>query len=318
MYSVSIVIPNFNGEKLLKENFDSIVKAVENFNYKAEIIIVDDASKDNSVNVVNNFKRTFKKIRIRLIRNKINKGFAYSSTVGIFNAFYDYVFLLNSDIYLLSQNILENLITPFQNNNNIFITSPVILDKNKKICDETLNIPILLKKGDIKFKRIDFETFFEQNKKKVFKTFFSSGCAWMFNKKKFFNLKGFDPIYEPFYLEDYDLCVRAWLNDYENLCVKNSFIIHNHHGTIDSEYKKKYTKTIIKRNRLILFSMYLPKNLALKCFFRNFFKSIFKFKRENFLGFWSFFLRLPMVLKRRKYINHNKLKKILDEINLNL
>ena len=66
--SISIVIPNFNGEELLKENLPKVARAALAYDSTIEIIVVDDASIDNSVtqiesqcSKVNNiklFKRT--------------------------------------------------------------------------------------------------------------------------------------------------------------------------------------------------------------------------------------------------------------------
>ncbi|PIP53379.1 glycosyl transferase, partial [Candidatus Beckwithbacteria bacterium CG23_combo_of_CG06-09_8_20_14_all_34_8] len=43
---ISIVIPNYNGQKLLEENLPEVLKAI---NKEDEIIVVDDASTDGSV-----------------------------------------------------------------------------------------------------------------------------------------------------------------------------------------------------------------------------------------------------------------------------
>ena len=49
---ISIVIPNYNGEHLLRENLPSIFAAVEQWNGPAEVIIVDDCSVDGSCHLV--------------------------------------------------------------------------------------------------------------------------------------------------------------------------------------------------------------------------------------------------------------------------
>ena len=66
--SVSIVIPNFNGEKLLKANLPSIIRALK---YKGnniyEVIVVDDFSGDGSVELI---KGMFPDVK--LIKHKVN------------------------------------------------------------------------------------------------------------------------------------------------------------------------------------------------------------------------------------------------------
>ena len=53
--NISIVIPNYNGEELLRKNLPKLIEAV--CNYKdIEIIIVDDGSTDDSINIIQNSK----------------------------------------------------------------------------------------------------------------------------------------------------------------------------------------------------------------------------------------------------------------------
>ena len=51
---VSIIIVNFNNQKFLKKSIDSILN--QNYSFK-EVIVVDDKSSDNSINVLKKFKK---------------------------------------------------------------------------------------------------------------------------------------------------------------------------------------------------------------------------------------------------------------------
>ncbi len=63
---VSIIIVNFNNVKLLKDCLNSIF----NQNYKnKQIIVVDDNSNDNSLNVLNKYKK-----KITILKNKKKKN----------------------------------------------------------------------------------------------------------------------------------------------------------------------------------------------------------------------------------------------------
>src|SRR5258707_962155 len=54
--NISVVIPNFNGENLLKKNLPKVVDGVREYkNGKVEIIITDDSSKDSSLEVIEKF-----------------------------------------------------------------------------------------------------------------------------------------------------------------------------------------------------------------------------------------------------------------------
>lgn len=94
---VSIVMPCYN-------EADSIGKAIENLlnlNYPKdmiEIIVVDDRSKDNSVEIVEKYVKKYK--NVRLIINERNSGGAAEPTnIGIKAAKYDYVAVADADSY---------------------------------------------------------------------------------------------------------------------------------------------------------------------------------------------------------------------------
>ena len=74
---VSIITPNYNGEKFLENYFQSLEKTKENIR---EIIIIDNASTDNSINIIEKYQT---KLNIKLIKNTKNLGFAKATNQGI-------------------------------------------------------------------------------------------------------------------------------------------------------------------------------------------------------------------------------------------
>ncbi|MEI7596460.1 MAG: glycosyltransferase [Bacteroidota bacterium] len=95
---VSVIIPNYNHEKYIEECISSVF-ASDFDNNKIEIIIVDDASTDNSVLLI---KETLKKTKIynKLLINKINLGQCKSRNMAIKIAQGDFLFFLDSDNYI--------------------------------------------------------------------------------------------------------------------------------------------------------------------------------------------------------------------------
>jgi len=61
--NISIVIPNYNGENILEKNLPKVLESAGN----AEVIVVDDASTDESLKKLNNFKT-----KIKVIKNEKN------------------------------------------------------------------------------------------------------------------------------------------------------------------------------------------------------------------------------------------------------
>ena len=75
---ISVVIPNYNGLKLLKENLSKVISATKKYDPESEFIMVDDASTDRSVTYV---KKQFPEIKI--IKLKFNRGFASAVNMGL-------------------------------------------------------------------------------------------------------------------------------------------------------------------------------------------------------------------------------------------
>jgi hypothetical protein len=99
---VSIIIVAWNVRKLLYDCLKSVYDQTEGIDF--EVIYVDNASKDGSVEMV---KREFPKVRI--IENERNEGFIKANTQGIGIAKGRYVLLLNSDTLVLDNAIAKTV-----------------------------------------------------------------------------------------------------------------------------------------------------------------------------------------------------------------
>ena len=91
---VSVIIPVYNGEKFVQRAIRSAVD--QNFPRKQfEIIVVDDGSTDNTVEVIQPFKNF-----VRILRHEKNMGLAASRNTGIKAARGQYIVNLDADDYL--------------------------------------------------------------------------------------------------------------------------------------------------------------------------------------------------------------------------
>ena len=101
---ISIALPVHNGEAFIKEAIISI----QNQDFKdIEIIIVDDKSTDNSVNLINEIMKT--EPRIRFYQNEENKGILYTKTKAILLAKGKYVMTLDDDDKYLQRDAFTTL-----------------------------------------------------------------------------------------------------------------------------------------------------------------------------------------------------------------
>ncbi len=86
----SIIMPAFNAEKTIGASIDSVLHQTDQ---EFELIIVDDASSDNTLRIINSYKDS----RIKLIINNENSGVALSRNRAIEIATGKYIAFLDSD-----------------------------------------------------------------------------------------------------------------------------------------------------------------------------------------------------------------------------
>lgn len=96
-YTVSVIIPVWNQQNLIKRTLDSI-PARKNI----EIIVIDDKSTDNTYRVLMDYKKEHKDKNIILLHNMENKGVGYTFNKGLDKATGDYIVRIDSDDYFYS------------------------------------------------------------------------------------------------------------------------------------------------------------------------------------------------------------------------
>lgn len=87
---ITVFMPVYNAEKYLKESVESVLE--QTFT-DFELLIIDDGSSDNSVNIIESFNDK----RIRLIHNGENKGLPYTRNRGLELARGKYLAIMDSD-----------------------------------------------------------------------------------------------------------------------------------------------------------------------------------------------------------------------------
>lgn len=285
--TVSIIIPNYNGSQLLSKNLPAVIKAAENYDKKTQIIVVDDKSDDDSLEVLKKFPR------VLAITKKRNEGFSSTCNIGAQKANGEIIVLLNSDV-APRVDFLDYLLPHFDNE-KVFAVGCLdkSLERGKEI-DRGRGIG-WFKNGFLIHQRG------EVNKTN---TLWASGGSSAFNKKIWQELKGFDENFNPFYWEDIDLSYRAQKRGYQVLFEPKAIVIHTHEeGAIKSKYSNSQIKTIAYRNQFLFFwknitdgdlilqhLFYLPWYLI---------KSLLRGDLPFFVGLWGAIKKLPVVYNYR-------------------
>ena len=129
---ISIVISVFNGEAYLK----TAILSIQNQNLKdIEIVLVDDGSKDNSVNLIKELMKT--EPRIVLYENGENKGTLFTKSKGVLNSKGKYVIVMDEDDIFVQRDAFSSIYAEAEKNNldmlgYILDYSGRKLDRNKR------------------------------------------------------------------------------------------------------------------------------------------------------------------------------------------
>jgi glycosyltransferase involved in cell wall biosynthesis len=107
---VSVIIPNYNNQIFLK---NTISKILDNTYNNLEIIIIDDKSTDNSINIIKNFNNE----KIKIFENNENSGTYYSRNKGILLSKGDYILIVDGDDYI-DPTYIENMVNSLKNSSN--------------------------------------------------------------------------------------------------------------------------------------------------------------------------------------------------------
>jgi len=97
IFSVSVIIPVYNAEKFIEKAVESVVNLYE----VAEVIIVEDGSKDNSLELCKALVQKHSKIKLFQHPKSENKGESASRNLGISAAKSEFIAFLDADDWYL-------------------------------------------------------------------------------------------------------------------------------------------------------------------------------------------------------------------------
>lgn len=236
---VGMVIVNYN-------DYETTLKLVDNvINYKSlvEVVVVDNASTDNSVKVLKKVKND----KLTILEAKENKGYSAGLNIGAKYLIDKYkhlnIIFSNADIIVPSEGVIKDLNTVVSNQN--VVVAPVIKEKDgvsrgwinpSPLREVLLNIPFFHR---FFHKKIEYKE--EHYKKPFSKVDVVSGCFFMVNAEHLKKIDYFDEKVFLYYEENI-LSVKTKRENKSIILDNNVSVIHNHSISVDKSVKrlKKY------------------------------------------------------------------------------
>lgn len=229
MKRIAVVILNWNGEKFLREFLADVVRHSRE---DADIVVIDNASKDGSVNFI---RQNFPEVEV--VELPVNYGFAGGYNHGLKLLRHEYFVLLNSDVEVTS-NWIAPVIRYMESVKDMVACQPKILDYHRKDWFEYAGAAGgFIDKDAYAFcaGRIFFE--FEKDQGQYStntEVFWASGAAMFIRRDAWEQVNGLD---EDFFahMEEIDLCWRLKNRGFKVGACRESSVYHYGGGTLDRQ-----------------------------------------------------------------------------------
>lgn len=208
---ISIITASFNSERYIEDTIKSVIR--QNYG-NIEYIIIDGASKDKTLDIINRYKN-----KIDIIVSEQDEGIYDAYNKGVSLASGDILYFLNTDDYLYDENVISIVAEVFR--------------QKQDVCIVYGNVVV-----------IDERTGFRHTagRKMELKDFGRGMMAThqsIFTKKKMFDKYGFfDRTFR--ICSDFDFITKCFKNDEKNILYINETVAVYREGGIsnDPRYKK--------------------------------------------------------------------------------
>lgn len=306
---ISVIIPNYNGAKYIKDCINSINKSTHrNF----EIIVVNDNSTDKSQKILEEL--TDKYDFLTIINNKQNLGPSISRNKAAVFAKGQLLFFLDIDTQV-KPDTLKNALKEFNENKKIGAAQAKLILGNTNKLDSAghflspIGFPYEIGSNE------PAERF--NSKQKILG---GKSAGLIIRKKVFEEIDGFDEDYF-IYGEDTDLCWRVWLTGKEVSYLPSVIVNHHQKSSLNKEtnYRvfyegaKNNVSNLIKNLSFAKLIWLIPVHILawLTLSLKQVITSRVKMAGWIYRGLWWNLVNLKTTIRKRK---KNKIKKLKKEI----
>lgn len=268
--AVSIVIPNWNGAELLRRFVPSVIAAAWRYcaaaDVPVEILVMDDGSTDASTQYLREQQfvdcesaklsgpaegASRRSVTRRLIQSEKNGGFSATANAGVAAACHPLVFLINNDVEL-AEDCIAPLAEHFDDAELFAVHCRVIDPRSGEECGVGQMGGFARGFLRVHGSWIPRAGSGDQsgNRSDKYYSMFASGGSAMFDREKWQELGGFEPLLAPAYWEDVELSYRAWKRGYVVCYEPRSVVRHAVSSTMGRMDRRKMRR-MRQRNRLI-------------------------------------------------------------------
>lgn len=251
---IACIILNYNDAKTSLE----LVRKIEKYKNIDNIILVDNASVDNSVKLIRKYINN--KEKIELIENKKNVGYGGGNNFGIKYAKFirdcKYAIVANPDVEF-DEDSINKMYKSFLKNKNLACVSPIMLMNEKRAID-SLNYPpafplrpwflelleLLPLSRRVFHKKLAYSKKFYKKDRNLIKVCALAGSLLMLDIDKFLEVGAYDEAVF-LYCEESILAKKFEKYSYETAILSNTYYKHKHSISIKKEFK-----SILKRQKL--------------------------------------------------------------------
>ena len=290
-FLLSVIIPSYNNAAYLPELFDSLIKQkIKN----SEILIIDDASSDNSRRIIESYKNKLSdNFELTTIYNKTNIGINKNFIKGIINSRGKYIKIIAGDDFIEPNSLGEPIEIMEKNNFNFLTCDTRVVNKFSDI------INYLPNKNRIKYYALapggQFDILCWNN--------FVPHPGTFFSRKVFYNLK--HQINKYLITFEWPLWLKATLNGYKMNYYPYLFCNYRRHPNNTSKYGWEYNEILLKEWIDVYEKIILPnKNkISRKSFTLS--KIIYNYRKSLLKN-----IKLGDYEKARRIANIEKLKSV--------
>lgn len=236
MCKITVVIPNYNGIRFLKECLDSVlVQAADTPKY--EVLVVDNGSTDGSLELL---RESYPQVRVEALPE--NTGFSHAVNIGLRFSSSPYVILLNNDTKVKSE-FIKNLCYAIENKPDAFsVSAKMLMWDNPELLDDAGDRYCVFGWAYARGKGKPAEQYSEPCE-----IFAACAGAAIYRKGIFEEIGYFDE--EHFaYMEDLDMGYRARIYGYRSYYEPGAEVIHYGSASSGSRYNKWKTSLASANN----------------------------------------------------------------------